>query len=89
MRAALDHAQLGDRDLEIGEDLEEHRLELLVGLVDLVDQEDDGLGVGDRAQERAREEEVLGEDLGLRNAACRTRCVRCRRRSRISIALFA
>ena len=65
MGAALDNAQLGDRDLKVGEDLEEHRLELLVGLVDLVDQEHDGLGVRDRAKERARKEEVLGEDLGL------------------------
>ena len=39
--AGLDHAQLGDRDLEVGEDLEQHRLELLVGLVDLVDQQHD------------------------------------------------
>ena len=69
-------AQLGDRDLEVGEDLEQHRLELLVGLVDLVDQEHDRLGVRDRAQERAGEDEVLGEDLGL--DARRTPRGRCR-----------
>src|SRR4051812_45666553 len=32
VRARLDAAQLGDGDLEVAEDLEEHRLELLVGL---------------------------------------------------------
>jgi hypothetical protein len=48
MRARLDRAQLGDRDLEVGEDLEQHRLELLVGLVDLVDQQHDRLLGGDR-----------------------------------------
>ncbi len=61
----LDPAELGDRDLEVGEELEEHRLELLVGLVDLVDQEDDRLRRGDRAQERAGEEEVGAEDVLL------------------------
>ena len=40
-RRRRDLAQLGDRDLEVGEQLEQHRLELLVGLVDLVDQQDD------------------------------------------------
>ena len=33
----LDPAELGNADLEVGEELEQHRLELLVGLVDLVD----------------------------------------------------
>src|SRR4051794_28854776 len=40
----LDPPELGDRDLEVAQQLEQHRLELLVGLVDLVDQQDDGLG---------------------------------------------
>ena len=43
VRAGLDAAELGDRELEVREQLEQHRLELLVGLVDLVDQQHDGL----------------------------------------------
>ena len=39
-RLGLDRADLGDGDLEVGQDLEEVGLELLVGPVDLVDQED-------------------------------------------------
>ena len=35
--ARLDRAELGDRDLEVGEELEQERLELVVGAVDLVD----------------------------------------------------
>jgi hypothetical protein len=63
MRASLDHAQLRDRDLEIRQDLEEHRLELLIGLVDLVDQQHDRFGGGDRLQQRPGEQELLGEDV--------------------------
>ena len=62
-RPRLDDAELGDRDLEVGEDLEQHRLELLVGLVDLVDQQDDRLGRGDRREQRAGEQELLAEDV--------------------------
>jgi hypothetical protein len=65
LRARLDHAQLGDRDLEVGQDLEQHRLELLVGLVDLVDQQDDRLLRGDRVEQRPGEQEVLAEDVLL------------------------
>ena len=39
-RLGLDRADLRDRDLEVGQDLEQVRLELLVGPVDLVDQQD-------------------------------------------------
>ena len=35
-----ERADLGDRDGEVGQDLEKERLELVVGAVDLVDQED-------------------------------------------------
>ena len=59
----LDHAQLGDRDLEVGEDLEQHRLELLVGLVDLVDQQDDRVLGADRLEQGRVEEELLAEDV--------------------------
>ena len=52
--AGLDPSQLGDRDLEVGEQLEQHRLELLVGLVDLVDQQHDRLGEAIACHQRAR-----------------------------------
>ena len=65
MGARLDAAQLGDRDLEVGQQLEQHRLELLVGLVDLVDQQHDRLLGGDRGHQRAREQELLAEDVVL------------------------
>src|SRR4051812_3913583 len=65
MRLRLDHAQLGDADLEVAQDLEQHRLELLVGLVDLVDQQHDGLCLRDRLEQRAGEQELLAEDVVL------------------------
>ena len=65
----LDAAHLRDRDLEVGEQLEKHRLELLVGLVDLVDQQDHRLGVGDRAHQGALEQELRSEDLTHRRGA--------------------
>ena len=63
--ARLDHAELGDRDLEVGQELEQHRLELLVGLVDLVDQQHDGLLGRDRGEQRPLEQELLAEDVLL------------------------
>ena len=47
------------------EQLEQHRLELLVGLVDLVDQQHDRLRGRDRLQQRAGEQELLAEDVVL------------------------
>ncbi len=64
-RRRRDLAQLGDRDLEVGEQLEQHRLELLVGLVDLVDQQHHWLGAGDRLHQRALEQELLVEDVAV------------------------
>ncbi len=61
----LDPAQFRDADLEVGEQLEQHRLELLVGLVDLVDQQHDGLGAGDRGHQRPLQQELLAEDVVL------------------------
>src|SRR3954447_5701276 len=61
----LDAAELGDGDLEVREHLQEHRLELLVGLVDLVDEEHHGLRRGDRRHERPGEQELLAEDVLL------------------------
>ena len=64
-RGRRDLAQLGDRDLEVGEQLEQHRLELLVGLVDLVDQQHHRLGAGDRLHQRPLEQELLAEDVAV------------------------
>ena len=58
-------ADLGDRDLEVAKDLQEHRLELLVGLVDLVDEQHDRLGRWRSRHERALEQELLAEDVVL------------------------
>src|SRR3954454_19221268 len=65
VRARLDAAQLGDGDLEVAEDLEEHRLELLVGLVDLVDQQDDRVRARDGRHQRPSQQELLAEDVLL------------------------
>src|SRR4051794_30675837 len=62
-RARLDPPELGDGDLEVREDLQQHGLELLVGLVDLVDEQHDRLLRGDRRHERAGEQELLAEDV--------------------------
>ena len=61
----LDPPQLRDRDLEVAQQLEQHRLELLVGLVDLVDQQHDRLLRGDRLHQRAGEQELRAEDVVL------------------------
>ena len=61
----LDRADLRDRDLEVGQDLEQVRLELLVRPVDLVDEQhrrDAVVGL-ERLQERPPDEELLAEDL--------------------------
>ena len=59
--------QLGNRDLVVGEHLEQERLELVVGPVDLVDQQDRRrpLAVVDGPQQRAAHEEALGVQLVL------------------------
>src|SRR5206468_3832186 len=60
-----DRPEFRDADLEIGEDLQQERLELRIRLVDLVDQEDgrsvrrDGLEQGSRQDEPIREENVF------------------------------
>jgi hypothetical protein len=59
----LDRAELGDRDLVVGEDLEQQRLGLDLDAVDLVDQQHHGVGGGDRLEQRAGEQELVGEDV--------------------------
>ena len=63
--ARLDPSELGHRDLEVRQHLEQHRLELLVGLVDLVDQQHHRLLGGDRRHQRPGEQELLAEDVVL------------------------
>ena len=64
-----DRAELGNGDLEVGEHLEQERLELLVGAVDLVDQEHDRVVRVDRLEQRAADQELLAEELVLRDGA--------------------
>ena len=58
-------SELGDRDLEVGQHLEQEGLELLVGAVDLVDEQDDGVVGLDRLEQRPADEEVRPEELLL------------------------
>ena len=55
-----DRADLGDRDLEVGEQLEQEGLELAVGAVDLVDQQHGrhDVVVLDRVEQRPPHQEV-------------------------------
>jgi hypothetical protein len=63
-----DRPELGDGDLEVRQHLQEQPLDLDVGLVDLVDEQHRRLLSPDRRQQRAGEQELLGEDVvvGLR-----------------------
>ena len=63
-------AELGHRDRPVGEDLEQERLELVVGAVDLVDQQHrrHRAVVRERAQQRALHEEPLRVELVLVDA---------------------
>jgi hypothetical protein len=59
-------ADLGDRHLVVGQHLEQKRLELLVAPVDLVHQQHRRpVGLRDRLQQRALEQEGLAEDRRL------------------------
>src|SRR5262245_31436202 len=60
-----DRAQLGDRHLVVGEDLQQQRLGLDLDPVDLVDEEHDGVLGSDGLEQRAGEQEVGGEDVVL------------------------
>ena len=63
--ACADRPELGDRDLEVRQDLQQERLELLVGTVDLVDQEHDLLVGVDRLEQRPPDQELGAEELVL------------------------
>mgnify|MGYP001594628643 CR=1 FL=1 len=61
----MDRAELRDRDLEVGQHLQQERLELVVGTVDLVDQQHHGVVGVDRLQQRASDQELRPEQLVL------------------------
>ena len=65
VRAAYggDGAELGDRDLEVRQHLQQQPLDLDVGLVDLVDQQHGRLLASDRRQQRPGQQELVGEDV--------------------------
>ena len=61
-RGRAQRADLGDGDGEVGEHLEEQRLHLRVGLVDLVDEQQHRPRRTDGMQERPRHQEALREE---------------------------
>ena len=67
--ACADRPELGNRDLEVREHLEQEGLELLVRAVDLVDEEHDRLVGVDRLEQRAPDEELGTEELLLGHRA--------------------
>ena len=67
--ACADRPELGNRDLEVREHLEQEGLELLVGAVDLVDEEHDRPVGVDRLEQRAADEELRPEELLLGDGA--------------------
>src|SRR5829696_5096225 len=67
--AGADRPELGDRHLEVREQLEQEGLELVVGAVHLVEQQDDGPVVLERFEQRPAQEEAPGEQLALVQAA--------------------
>ena len=58
-----DRAELGDRHLVVGQDLEQQRLGLDLDAVDLVDQQHDRIVGRDRLEQRSGEQELVGEDV--------------------------
>src|SRR5205807_3248356 len=63
----LDRADLGNRDLEVGEQLEQEGLELIIGTVDFVDEQNRWSGplALDRLQQRTLDQELMAVDLAL------------------------
>ena len=62
---ALNGAELRNADLEIGQQLQQERLEFLVGAIDLVDQQHRRLFAPDRGEQRSLQQIALGEDVLL------------------------
>jgi hypothetical protein len=66
----LDRAQFGDRHLEVGQQLQQEGLELLIGAVDLVDQQHRRLdGPADRRQQRPLQQIIAEKTCVLYVAA--------------------
>ena len=63
-----ERADLGNRDLVLAEQFQQHRLQGLVGPVDLVDQQHDRILGSHRLQQRARGQEPVGEEHALLGA---------------------
>ena len=61
--AGANGAQLGNRDLPLGQDLEQERLERLVGAIHFVDEQHRRSVLRDRLEQRPLEQELLAEDL--------------------------
>ena len=59
----LDRAELGDRHLVVGEELQQQCFGLHLEAVDLVDQQHDGIVGPDRLEQRTGEEKLVGEDV--------------------------
>jgi hypothetical protein len=60
-----DGADLGNGHLEVGEQLQQECLQLLIGAIDLIDQQDGSLGMGgiDRLQQWPLEQELFGKEI--------------------------
>ena len=58
-----DRAALGNRNLEVGEEFEQERLELLVGAVDFVDQQHGGVRRAQGRQHRPLDQKSLAIDV--------------------------
>ena len=63
-------AELGDRHLLLGENLEEERFELRIGAIDLVDEKHDRLVAGERLQNGTRDEKAHAEERIARPREC-------------------
>src|SRR3954449_7252858 len=59
----MNRAELRHRDLEVREHLEQQALDLDVGLVGLIDEEDGRVLTTDRGEQWPREQELLAEDV--------------------------
>src|SRR5271155_1913802 len=68
-------AELGNRDLEVRQQLEQERLEFLVGAVDLVDQQHRRRLAPDGAEQRPLEQVILGEYARLDFGDARARAL--------------
>ena len=78
-RLGLDRADLRDRDLEVRQDLEQVRLELLVGAIDLVDEQDRGDAIGrlERLEERPADQEIQEARAGRSRLVAASRAPSC------------